>query len=67
MRGGIPPLPQYVFMAWCLVKHRETLPYLLHKLLVSINGSTLLRSAEFCDTSCLIIAYNEISLQICIG
>jgi hypothetical protein len=24
MRGAIPPLPQYVFMAWCLVKHRET-------------------------------------------
>jgi hypothetical protein len=23
MRGAIPPLPQYVFMAWCLVKHKE--------------------------------------------
>jgi hypothetical protein len=23
MRGAISPLPQYVFMAWCLVKHRE--------------------------------------------
>jgi hypothetical protein len=23
MRGAIPPLPQYVFMAWCLVKHRN--------------------------------------------
>jgi len=21
MRGALPPLPQYVFMAWCLVKH----------------------------------------------
>jgi len=20
--GAIPPLPPYVFMAWCLVKHR---------------------------------------------
>jgi hypothetical protein len=20
MRGAIPPLPQYAFMAWCLVK-----------------------------------------------
>jgi hypothetical protein len=32
MRGPIPPLPQYVFMAWCLVKHRDNftlpLPYL---------------------------------------
>jgi hypothetical protein len=23
MSGAIPPLPQYVFMAWCLVKHRD--------------------------------------------
>jgi hypothetical protein len=23
MRGVIPPLPQYAFMAWCLVKHRD--------------------------------------------
>jgi hypothetical protein len=23
MRGATPPLPQYVFMAWCLVKHRK--------------------------------------------
>jgi hypothetical protein len=28
MRGAIPPLPQYVYMACCLVKHRDnfTLP-----------------------------------------
>jgi hypothetical protein len=24
MRGAIPPLPQYVFMAWCLGKHRDS-------------------------------------------
>jgi hypothetical protein len=23
MREDIPPLPQNVFMAWCLVKHRD--------------------------------------------
>jgi hypothetical protein len=23
MRGTIPPLPHYVFMAWYLVKHRD--------------------------------------------
>jgi hypothetical protein len=32
MSGAIPSFPQYVFMAWCLVKHRDnftfTLPYL---------------------------------------
>jgi hypothetical protein len=31
MSGAIPPLPQYAFMAWCLVKKRRstgtTLPY----------------------------------------
>jgi hypothetical protein len=27
-RGAIPPLNQYVFMAWYLVKHMDTLPYL---------------------------------------
>jgi hypothetical protein len=34
MCGAIPPLPQYIFMAWCLVKHRDNFtftfgPYLL--------------------------------------
>jgi len=23
MCGAIPPLPQHVFVAWCLVKHRD--------------------------------------------
>jgi hypothetical protein len=23
MRGAVLPLPQYVFMAWCFVKHRD--------------------------------------------
>jgi hypothetical protein len=23
MSGAIHPLPQYAFMAWCLVKHRD--------------------------------------------
>jgi hypothetical protein len=29
MRGAVPPLPQYVFMAWCLIKRRDkfTLPW----------------------------------------
>jgi hypothetical protein len=29
MREAIPPLPQYVFMAWCLVKHRENFTFYL--------------------------------------
>jgi hypothetical protein len=28
MRGAIPPLLQYVFMAWYFVKHRISLPLL---------------------------------------
>jgi hypothetical protein len=32
MRGPIPPLPQYVFMVWCLVKHTDdfSVPLPLH-------------------------------------
>jgi hypothetical protein len=28
--GAIPPLPQYVFMSWCLVKRRDNLPLPSH-------------------------------------
>jgi hypothetical protein len=28
MNGAIPPLLQYVFMAWCLVKHRDNFTFL---------------------------------------
>jgi len=27
MSGAIHPLPQYVFMAWCLVKHRDNFTF----------------------------------------
>jgi hypothetical protein len=27
MRGAVPPLPQYAFMAWCLVKHRDNFTF----------------------------------------
>jgi len=27
MRGAIPPLPSYVFMEWCLVKHRDNFTF----------------------------------------
>jgi hypothetical protein len=29
MCGAIPPLPQYVFMAWCLVEHSDTFTFTL--------------------------------------
>jgi len=25
MHGDLPPLPQYVFMEWCLVKHGDNI------------------------------------------
>jgi hypothetical protein len=28
MSGAMHPLPQYVFMAWCLVKHRDNFTFL---------------------------------------
>jgi hypothetical protein len=36
MRGAIPSLPQYVFIAWCLVKHRELIVYLAGLLALSL-------------------------------
>jgi hypothetical protein len=27
MKGAIPPLLQYAFMAWCLVKHRDNFTF----------------------------------------
>jgi len=31
MRGALHPLPQYVFIAWCSVKHRDDLSYFLQR------------------------------------
>jgi hypothetical protein len=31
MRGAIPP-PQYAFMAWCLVKHRDNFTFCVYNL-----------------------------------
>jgi hypothetical protein len=31
MRGAVPPLPQYAFMAWCLAKHRDSFTFYLSK------------------------------------
>jgi hypothetical protein len=35
--GAIPPLPQNVFMAWCLVKHRDNFISLLYYIQYSIT------------------------------
>jgi len=40
MRGSIPPIPQYLFMAWCLVKHRDnfTFTFYIYDLLISSSA-----------------------------
>jgi hypothetical protein len=32
MREAVPPLPQYAFMAWCLVKHRDIFTFYLYNM-----------------------------------
>jgi len=38
MRGTTPPLPQYVFMVWCSVKHRDNFSFISYQLLVTITN-----------------------------
>jgi hypothetical protein len=33
MRGAIPPIPKFAFMAWCLIKHRDNFTLLYFTLL----------------------------------
>jgi hypothetical protein len=40
MRGAIPLLPQYVFMAWCLVKHRDNFTLLCNNIIIIIIITT---------------------------
>jgi hypothetical protein len=41
MRGAIPPLPQYAFMAWCLVKHKDNFTFYLYSGLLRRPASKL--------------------------
>jgi hypothetical protein len=40
MRGATPPLPQYVFMAWCSVKHRDNFTFLPLPSSVAVRAGT---------------------------
>jgi len=44
MRGATPPLPEYVCMAWCFVKHRDSFAFTL--ILCDVCES---QSAQFCN------------------
>jgi hypothetical protein len=41
MRGAIPQLPQYAFMAWCLVKHRDNFALYLYLYLFMLSHSSI--------------------------
>jgi hypothetical protein len=43
MSGVIHPLPQYAFMAWCLVKHRDSFTFKREKL---AGGCRILHNEE---------------------
>jgi hypothetical protein len=42
MHGAIPPLPQYVFMAWCLAKYRDNFTFYFY---LEIEEATHVRKA----------------------
>jgi hypothetical protein len=46
MRGAVSPVPQYAFMAWCLVRHRDnfTFTFMFQRqcIEVSLNVTALL-------------------------
>jgi ribosomal protein L31 len=39
MRGAIPPLTQYAFMAWCLIKHRDKFTFKDRNIAVDVEGN----------------------------
>jgi hypothetical protein len=48
MRGAILPLPQYAFVAWCLVKHRDnfTFCFIRHTAVTNIEGFLKIRKLD---------------------
>jgi hypothetical protein len=44
MSGAIHPLPQYAFMAWCLVKYRDNFTFCLEPIKEILDGNN--REAE---------------------
>jgi hypothetical protein len=59
MHGAIPPLPQYVFVAWCLVEHRDNFTFCTFYLLpLTIFYINLRENVKLCyiyvknDTIC---------------
>jgi hypothetical protein len=47
MLGAISPLPQYVFMAWCFVKHRDNFTFDLLRCDYVFNGGFMCEISDF--------------------
>jgi hypothetical protein len=72
MRGAINPLPQYVFMVWCLVKQRDNFTFYLYsgmlryqcfgrKLCLYVRGAG--RGEQHVDVGILIALLHEVTTQ----
>jgi hypothetical protein len=75
MGGAIPPLPQYVFIAWCLVKYRDnfTLYMLKRKLAQAVaflvfeksrRGRQYFLSIHSDDWKCFVMGSQFIILKL---
>jgi hypothetical protein len=61
MHGAIPPLPQYVFMVWCLVKHRDNFTFTLCCSEPLVSSFTA--AANYCiglKTGCCTFAFSSV-------
>jgi hypothetical protein len=70
MSGAIPPLPQYAFMAWCLVKAQgqlyllpfplqENIPNYLLQILLTVNKNSSIITNLYNATDCQIVNQGE--------
>jgi hypothetical protein len=79
MRGAIPPLPQYVLIVWCLVKHRDSFTFTFYKLLYpllcppgvtyqyALQGNMIMRiKAALRNASTKQIKFNYIDHYVCV-
>jgi hypothetical protein len=70
MRGAIPPFPQYVFTAWCLVKHRDNFTFLLYKhvTVASFEAFTVMFQVEvlwFVTPCSVVVGYRRFEGPYC--
>jgi len=59
MSGAIPPLPQCVFVAWCLVKHRDKF-----KMLVVEANHGLILGMKFYNLLCVFCCWLLLSASV---